>query len=685
MLKIIGTILTALIIGMSTSVTYGQTPPQWWVDHNVTNSNVKLDEGLVSVGQVKYVVKQAYAYLELELEAFGGSGSAVTNLYTTFCTTAPANLEDDLRVITLGQLKFLAKPFYDRIMEVQFDPSTMNPESGNYPWSDTQDDDQDDAPATLGQLKFVFSFDLSRSLDADEIPDWWEANYNIDPLKNIDNTATDFDGDAILDFAEYLGKSDPTDYFNGAVPALRLLSGDGQSVASGESATAPLILVAEDIASNPLSNAPISVSLLPGESGTVTDSIQATSNAVSVRTNVSGQTEISFHASANYTGDVTIRFLAESASNQVYLDATLTVLDAISNWLLFAGPQQTALSDRSTFAVSGRNESGQLTGEVSETLTIFSGLTTLPADIVKIDFGSDHAIALTAAGDVYTWGDNFFGQLGLGDNDARLSPTQIVFSHSVLDVSAGDGYSLLVVSDGLGGTDLFACGNLSDGLSSSLQLVNTPISLGFDMVSPVHVVDASAKHALFICEDGSVWSWGDNRHGEVNPTSMALKLSDPVQIIAGGAAQINAAPDVSLVLMDNGELLGWGNTSFGQLGNVTTISDGIISLANNVAHFTGGNGFVAYVTESNQLLTAGLNESKQLGRDTGIAALSVFDLVSLPSNDTIRSISAGDRHLVYSTNQLGAKVFGFGDNRQGALGQVPASLVATPTELSPNF
>jgi len=40
----------------------------------------------------------------------------------------------------------------------------------------------------------------------------------------------------------------------------------------------------------------------------------------------------------------------------------------------------------------------------------------------QISTGSDHCFALTEAGELYSWGLNFKGQLGLGDYDNRYQP-----------------------------------------------------------------------------------------------------------------------------------------------------------------------------------------------------------------------------------------------------------------------
>eukprot|EP00026_Physarum_polycephalum_P001542 Phypoly_transcript_01544.p1 GENE.Phypoly_transcript_01544~~Phypoly_transcript_01544.p1 ORF type:complete len:1030 (+),score=135.85 Phypoly_transcript_01544:65-3091(+) len=45
--------------------------------------------------------------------------------------------------------------------------------------------------------------------------------------------------------------------------------------------------------------------------------------------------------------------------------------------------------------------------------------------IVQIDCGDQFSMALTVSGNVYSWGNNKFGQLGLGDSDTRSTPTLV--------------------------------------------------------------------------------------------------------------------------------------------------------------------------------------------------------------------------------------------------------------------
>ncbi len=58
-----------------------------------------------------------------------------------------------------------------------------------------------------------------------------------------------------------------------------------------------------------------------------------------------------------------------------------------------------------------------------------------------VSAGELHSAVVTADGDVYTWGDAFCGQLGLGDKRPQLTPQQVtkggLEDECILSVSCG--------------------------------------------------------------------------------------------------------------------------------------------------------------------------------------------------------------------------------------------------------
>jgi alpha-tubulin suppressor-like RCC1 family protein len=69
-------------------------------------------------------------------------------------------------------------------------------------------------------------------------------------------------------------------------------------------------------------------------------------------------------------------------------------------------------------------------------------------EIVAISAGRFHSFALTKDGSLFSFGNNFYGQLGHGDMVHREYPEKIHFNHSVVEIAAADWWSMLKTKEG---------------------------------------------------------------------------------------------------------------------------------------------------------------------------------------------------------------------------------------------
>ncbi|GAB5560518.1 MAG: hypothetical protein SynsKO_21650 [Synoicihabitans sp.] len=219
---------TALVpIGVSVA-----SAPTWWTTRGVLEGGTQANDfAAVNLGQVKNIAKKAYD--ELEATASGGAGTALDNLIAAW-QAAPAQgmTRNDYASVNQGQLKNLAKLFYDRLAELGYDGQPLGA-GQTYPWTDVTTDDNSFAAANIGQVKFLFSFDttlIDLDTDGDGLTDSEEATHGTDPNN------PDTDGDGLSDYDEI--------NTHGTLPTLADTDGDGTN--DGEEITAgsdPLIAV----------------------------------------------------------------------------------------------------------------------------------------------------------------------------------------------------------------------------------------------------------------------------------------------------------------------------------------------------------------------------------------------------------------------------------------------------------
>jgi alpha-tubulin suppressor-like RCC1 family protein len=186
----------------------------------------------------------------------------------------------------------------------------------------------------------------------------------------------------------------------------------------------------------------------------------------------------------------------------------------------------------------------------------------------KVSIGAQHMLAIKNDGTLWAWGHNEYGQLGNNSTAHRSSPVQtIAGGANWAKVACGDYHTLAIKNDGT----LWAWGRNVHGQLGDNSTVRRS--------SPVQTIaggstwkDVSSGYGYTaaIKNDGTLWAWGYNVHGQLGNNSTAHR-SSPVQTIAGGAnwAKVACGDYHTLAIKNDGTLWAWGNNTYGQLGDGT--------------------------------------------------------------------------------------------------------------------
>jgi alpha-tubulin suppressor-like RCC1 family protein/uncharacterized protein YjdB len=200
-----------------------------------------------------------------------------------------------------------------------------------------------------------------------------------------------------------------------------------------------------------------------------------------------------------------------------------------------------------------------------------------------------HTAALKTDGSLWVWGSNSDGQLGQGGTSTAslTSPVQVGADYDWATVSAGSAHTVALRRDG----SLWVwVGNSSGQLrlgNSTTQ--RTPVRLGTD--SDWAFAYAGYYHTLAIKADGSLWTTGYNGEGLLGVGDNANK--NVLTRVSGGdwAAAVGSS-DHSVALKTDGTLWAWGGNSRGQVGDSTTANRNVpvrISADTNWATVSCGN------------------------------------------------------------------------------------------------
>ena len=221
------------------------------------------------------------------------------------------------------------------------------------------------------------------------------------------------------------------------------------------------------------------------------------------------------------------------------------------------------------------------------------------ADVSDVARGAYHTCALLTEGSVRCWGANHSGALGLGDTMPRTSgntdlaalpAVQLGTGKRATAITAGSGFSCAILNDGavkcwgdnswgqLGLGDTQTRGDSAAEMGDALPAVD----LGTGRRATA--IAAGSMHVCAVLEDGALKCWGYNGFGGLgledwqhrgdSPGEMGDALP-PIKLGTGRkAASVSLGPYQTCAVLDDRTAKCWGYNAWGQLGRGDTETRG---------------------------------------------------------------------------------------------------------------
>lgn len=327
----------------------------------------------------------------------------------------------------------------------------------------------------------------------------------------------------------------------------------------------------------------------------------------------------------------------------------------------------------------------------------------LTAAANTLDGGMSHSVALGKDGEVYVWGDNASGQLGLGRSTShRDTPTKVLGLSGVTSVAAGYNFTLALRYNGTvmaWGNGLYHTPTEVAGLENVVAISAGQINcLALTVKGAVYqwtfggqpaqvpgldnvvAISAGGTHCMALTRSGEVWTWGYNEKGQLGDGT-TVDRTQPAKVkglldIVGIAAGTNH----SLAVDFHGEVYAWGDNSYAQLGAEKSGSkptpEKITSLR-KVVQVAAGNGSSMARTADGQIYTWGYGEYGQIGN--GKSEIAKATPVQPGRTGAAVYIACGTNHDLSITKN--GDVYSWGRNNAGQLGTGKNGNSASPSRI----
>jgi len=182
--------------------------------------------------------------------------------------------------------------------------------------------------------------------------------------------------------------------------------------------------------------------------------------------------------------------------------------------------------------VSGQLGVGdQFNASIPTAVTCTSTFENLPA-LKQVSLGEFHTACVTEAGQLYSWGHNFRGRLGIGhfvDTYNIVSPVLVEVADGIVmqQVACGRDHTLSICEDG----NVYSwgngyCGQLGHGFEGNCRAsdVCVPTRIERSVVSydgedfcssEIVQIAAGTTHSCAVAKAGRIWAWGQGYDGQL--------------------------------------------------------------------------------------------------------------------------------------------------------------------------
>lgn len=302
----------------------------------------------------------------------------------------------------------------------------------------------------------------------------------------------------------------------------------------------------------------------------------------------------------------------------------------------------------------------------------------------------------------YCWGNNSSGQLGTGTQTQSLVPvavtnTGVLAGKTIKSISAGSEHTCVVASDNLiycWGDNTY--GQLGIGSTTRSLVPAATNTSGVLSGKTIKVLDSGYINTCAVASDDQAYCWGYNVRGQIGNNS-TTQSTVPAAVNTAGVLAGKTVKSIAITLYhtcaiaSDDQAYCWGENS-GKLGNNSTAQSNVPVAVNTAGVLAGksvktiapGYDHTCALTTDNTAYCWGVGSEGQLGN--GVNGQSLVPIAvstsGVLSGKTLSTLTSADWHSCVTTTE--GEAYCWGRNTDGQLGDgtTTNSNVATPVDMS---
>ncbi|MCB9603192.1 MAG: hypothetical protein H6720_22980 [Sandaracinus sp.] len=282
--------------------------------------------------------------------------------------------------------------------------------------------------------------------------------------------------------------------------------------------------------------------------------------------------------------------------------------------------------------------------------------------------GGVFSCALASSGSVRCWGSNVLGSLGDGtvsDDDAPAGPVRVLGITTARTIGAGRTHACALLESG----EVWCWGGNDDGQVGVPGPETQPAPVRVPGLPTARGLYVGGYHSCALTESGVVWCWGRDNQGQLGGRDVAGLGPAPVRGLVG-VQSLALGNDHSCALLSTGLVQCWGDNIFGQLGSdggPDSRSPVTVSVLSDVTAISAAGGSHTCATQDGSVWCWGFNANGQAGQPV--------EMLSVPAPTTVGALRADELGVgaFHSCAVSEGRVWCWGRGGQGQLG-TPATV-----------